>query len=472
MNDEELISLPATRLLAHYRSGSVSPSEYAQALVAHIERWEPHLHALYLYDPQRLLDAAAASTRRYLRGQPCGPLDGIPVTLKELIATEGDPIPQGSAAVPLVPAARDAPPAARMREAGAIVLAKTTVPDFGMLSSGLSSFHALTRNPWNLAMNPGGSSAGAAAAAAAGYGPLHVGTDIGGSVRLPAAWCGVFGFKPSLGRIPIDPYYTGRCAGPMSRHLEDIALAMQVLSRPDPRDATALPPADIDWTLRSIPLHGLRIGVQLDPGCGLQPEAEVCAAIMAAAREFERQGAQLVPVEPILTREMLDGIDRFWRAREWAEFLALPTERLQRVLPYIRAWGDSGALVSGAEAVLGFNQTFALRRAAAELFQQVDAVLAPTNQISQYPADWASPTNDPMRPFEHIAFTLPWNMGEQPALSVNCGFTAAGMPIGMQIVGPRLADAFVLNLAWTRQCWGQPDVPWPSPPRRSPAAAA
>jgi amidase len=427
MNKKELIDLSAVQLLAHYRSGRTSPSEYAQALAMHIACWEQHIHALYLYDEQRLLDAAAASTLRHRRGEPKGLLDGVPVTLKELIATEGDPIPQGSAANPLLPAPRDAPAAARMRESGAILLAKTTVPDFGMLSSGLSSFHPLTRNPWNLAMNPGGSSAG-------------------------------------LGRIPVDPYYTGRCAGPMARHLEDIALAMQVLSQPDWRDATSLPPEKIDWTLRTLLLDGLRIGVQLAPGCGLEPGDEVCNAVLLAAREFERHGATLVPVAPILTREMLDGIDKFWRAREWAEFMALPPERRELILPYIRDWGNSGAQVDGAEAVLGFNQTFALRRAAAELFQSVDALLAPTNQIAQYPADWASPTNDPMRPFEHIAFTLPWNMGEQPALSLNCGFTSSGMPIGMQIVGPRFADKFVLDLAWTRQSWGQQDIDWPRLP--------
>ncbi|MBF2938023.1 amidase, partial [Pseudomonas aeruginosa] len=146
---------------------------------------------------------------------------------------------------------------ALLREAGAIVLAKTTVPDFGMLSSGLSSFHGVTRNPWNLANNTGGSSSGAAAAAAAGYGPLHLGTDIGGSVRLPAGWCGLVGFKPSLGRIPIDPYYTGRCAGPMTRCMDDCLLLMRYLAQPDARDATSLPPEVLDWSAEPLSVRGL-----------------------------------------------------------------------------------------------------------------------------------------------------------------------------------------------------------------------
>jgi len=197
----DLHDLSTAQLLAQFTSRQLSPLDYYEHLLAHIGRWEPHIRALYAFDPQQVRLLARASTERWNKGAPNGPLDGIPVTVKELIATQGTPIPLGSAATALKPALQDAPPAARMREAGAIILAKTTVPDFGMLSSGLSSFHGITRNPWNTACNTGGSSSGAAAAAAAGYGPLHIGTDIGGSVRLPAAWCGLVGFKPTLGRI-------------------------------------------------------------------------------------------------------------------------------------------------------------------------------------------------------------------------------------------------------------------------------
>ena len=177
-------------------------------MLAHIERWEPHIQATYLLRPEAALAQARASEARWLRGEPKGALDGVPSTIKENIATEGDPTPLGTAAVELVPAAADAPPAARMREAGAVIVAKTTMPDYGMLSSGLSTFHPLSRNPWDVSKGPGGSSAGGGAAAAAGYGPLHIGTDIGGSLRLPASWCGIFSLKPSLGRIPICLLYT------------------------------------------------------------------------------------------------------------------------------------------------------------------------------------------------------------------------------------------------------------------------
>ncbi|MFM2279917.1 MAG: hypothetical protein RLZZ444_2148, partial [Pseudomonadota bacterium] len=185
-----------TELLEAYSAGAISPRDVMADVISRIEASEPHLHALWAFEPERALSEAAASEARWQRGEPVGPLDGIPMTIKENIATEGVPVPLGTAATALAPARRDAPPAARSREAGAIIFAKTTMPDYGMLSSGLSSFHALARNPWNTALNPGGSSAGAAAAGAAGYGPLHIGTDIGGSIRLPAGWCGLVGFKP------------------------------------------------------------------------------------------------------------------------------------------------------------------------------------------------------------------------------------------------------------------------------------
>src|SRR5262249_8624315 len=190
----------------------------------------------------------------------------VPATIKDNIATKGQPVPLGAASMPLVPAPVDAPPAARLREAGAVIFSKTTMPDYGMLSSGLSSFHPLTRNPWDLSKNPGGCSAGAAAGGGAGYGPFHLGSDIGGSVRLPAGWCGLVGLKPSLGRIPIDPPYVGRVAGPMTRNVDDAALMMSVLSRPDRRDGMSLPPDSINWRALEKSPRKLRVGLMLDPG--------------------------------------------------------------------------------------------------------------------------------------------------------------------------------------------------------------
>src|ERR1700716_4272877 len=200
-----LHDLSAVDLIAGFRARQFSPSEVLEDVIAHIAVWEPHIKALYAFDPDGARATAKASTERWQKDQPIGRLDGVPTTIKENIATKGVPVPLGAATAKLVPAVADAPPAARLREAGAVIFSKTTMPDYGMLSSGLSSFHPLTRNPWDLSKNPGGSSAGAGAAAAAGYGPLHLGTDIGGSVRLPACWCGLVPLKPSLGGISGDP---------------------------------------------------------------------------------------------------------------------------------------------------------------------------------------------------------------------------------------------------------------------------
>ncbi|MGH6631507.1 MAG: amidase, partial [Burkholderiales bacterium] len=307
----------AADLSAAYAARTLSPVEATQAVIAHIARWEPQLCALYAYEPERALADARASEVRWGRGEPLSPLDGVPLTIKENIATKGTPVPLGTAATEPIPEAEDAPPAARLAEAGCVLLAKTTMPDYGMLSSGLSTFHALARNPWDLSKNPGGSSAGAGAAAAAGYGPLHVGTDIGGSIRLPAGWCGVVGFKPSNGRVPIKPPYIGRVAGPMTRTVTDAALMMAALARPDWRDATSLPHQELAWSELALNVKGLRLGLLLDAGWGLAPSADILAAVQQAARLFEQAGATVVPMKPFLTAEMAEGINLFWRVCSW-----------------------------------------------------------------------------------------------------------------------------------------------------------
>jgi len=465
----ELQQLSAAELLALYAKREASPVEAARAVIAHIEAWEPQLRATYAFDPEGALAQAQASEARWLKGQPQGRLDGVPALLKENIATRGVPMPLGTAATELVPAAEDAPPAARLREAGAVLLGKSTMPDYGMLSSGLSSFHPLTRNPWDLSKNPGGSSAGAGAGAAAGYGPLHLGTDIGGSVRLPASWCGVFALKPSLGRIPIQPPYAGRVAGPMTRSVRDAALLMRELSRPDWRDTMSLPFQDIDWLQLDhdpgLRCRGLRIGLQMDAGWGLAVEPETAAAVQAAARAFEAAGAIVEPMGPFMTREMADGMDRFWRMRSWLDIGALPPERQRKVLPYIREWVSTGAGLTAAQVFHGYSQMGAMREAAVHACQRFDYVLSPVSPVPSYAAEWASPTNDPQRPFEHIAFTLPFNMSEQPSASINCGYTAAGLPIGLQITGHRHDDLGVLQVAAAWERLRPAQRPWPKPPR-------
>jgi aspartyl-tRNA(Asn)/glutamyl-tRNA(Gln) amidotransferase subunit A len=461
----ELHELSAVELLDLYQRKAASPVEATRAVLRHIERWEPSLCATWALDPDAALTMAEASQARWLKGAPLGPLDGVPVTIKENIATKGVAVPLGTAATTLVPAERDAPPAARLREAGAVILGKTTMPDYGMLSSGLSSFHKLARNPWDLSKNPGGSSAGAAAAAAAGYGPLHLGTDIGGSVRLPAGWCGIYTLKPSLGRIPIYPPYAGRVAGPMTRTVADTALMMGVLSRPDARDTMSLPHQAIDWDKLALDVRGLKLGLLMDAGWGAPVEPEVRAAVEAAARTFEAAGATVTPIEPFMTRDVADGMDRFWRCRAWMDISALPAERRAKVLPYILEWARGGEGLSGEQVFHGYSQMGVMREAAVAACAPFDFVLSPTSPMPAYAAELPGPTNDPARPFEHIAYTLPFNMSEQPAASINCGYTSAGLPIGLQIIGARHDDLGVLRLSHAWEQLRPAQRPWPSPPK-------
>jgi aspartyl-tRNA(Asn)/glutamyl-tRNA(Gln) amidotransferase subunit A len=468
--EEEITSLhdlSATDLIAGYRAKQFSPSEVLEEVIEHVAAWEPHIKALYLFDPDSARAAAKASTDRWQRGEPAGTLDGIPVTIKDNIATKGQPVPLGAASVKLVPAEKDAPPAARLRESGAIIFAKTTMPDYGMLSSGLSSFHPLTRNPWDLSKNAGGSSSGAGAAGAAGYGPLHLGTDIGGSVRLPASWCGLVALKPSFGRVPVDPPYVGRVAGPMTRTVDDAALMMCVLSKPDRRDGTSLPAdSSIHWKALDKSPRKLRLGLMLDPGAGQPLESEVRSVAVKAAKAFESAGAVVTEVDGILTREMLDGLDNFWRARMWDDLSKLSPEERGKTLPYIHKWAEAAARLSGVDVVRGFNATMAIRAAAAKLFCDLDYVISPVSPVVNFPAEFAAPVNDPDKPFEHIAYTVPWNMSENPAISINGGYDAKGFPIGVQIVGRRFDDLGVLGMAKTFEGLRGPQRPWPSPPKK------
>lgn len=462
-----LHELSAHELIDGYGRGEFSPVEVVRSVLNHIGRWEPSLKATYLLRPELAMQQAHASEARWQRSKPMGSLDGVPVTIKDNIATAGDATPLGTAASELKPATSDAPPAARLREAGAVMLCKTTMPDYGMLSSSLSSFHPLTRNPWDLSKTPGGSSAGAGAAGAAGYGPLHIGTDIGGSVRLPAGWCGLFTLKPSLGRIPIDPPFTGRAAGPMTRSVADAALMMQELAKPDARDSMSLPFQAINWAQFDAGpevLKGLKIGLLLDAGCGLPVEPEIKAAVLRAASAFEKAGAFVQLMTPFFTPTMLRGLDYFWRMRSHLDLAALLPERKARVLPYIVQWADSASHLSGAEVFAAASQSHLTRLATVAGCSSFDYVISPTSPVSAFAAELPSPTNDPLHGLEHIAFTVPFNMSEQPAASINCGYTRDGLPIGLQIAGQRFDDLGVLRVSRAFELIRDMQRPWPKPP--------
>lgn len=420
---------------------------------------------MYRVDADGALEQARDAQERWRSGKPRSSLDGVPVTIKENIYTRGDPAPIGTRANDdAPPQAADAPAAARLREAGCVILGKTSMPDYGMLSSGLSSLHGVTRNPWRLDRNTSGSSSGAGAAAAAGYGPLHIGTDIGGSVRLPATHCGIFALKPSLGRIPVYPPFMGRVAGPMTRTVEESALLMNILSRPDPRDFMSLPYQESDFsTSKGLDARGLRIGFLPDMKVGLPVNAETAAAARAAARALERAGAAVEEIGSFLTPEMLDGMCRFFEARSYNDFMQLPETRQQKVLPFIAEWCTwRAARFTGRDVMNAYASVMAMREAAIAAAQRFDYVLSPTSPILAYEAESAAPGNDPRNALPHIAFTVPYNMSEQPAASVNWGYSADGLPIGVQVIGRRFDDAGVLRLSALIEKLRPPQQPWPS----------
>jgi aspartyl-tRNA(Asn)/glutamyl-tRNA(Gln) amidotransferase subunit A len=457
-----LADLSAVELVTAYKSKELSPVDVTEAVIERIEAYEPSLHAMWAFDPKAAREAAKQSESRWMQSDPSGEIDGVPLTIKENIATKGTAVPLGCLASDMTPAAKDAPAAARTREAGGVILGKTTMPDLGMLSSGLSSFHELARNPWNLDTNPGGSSAGAGSAAAAGYGPLHIGTDIGGSIRLPAGWCGVVGLKPSFGRIPLDPAFLGRVAGPMTRTVADSALYMSVLSKPDRRDGMSLPYQELPWMDLNIDLKGKKIGLWLEAGFGEPVQPQVKAAVEAAAKLFADAGAIVEPVAPFLNRTMIDGLDRFWRARSWSEVSKMSRENQEKILPYIFAWTETAKELDGMEVYTGFAQMDAMRHACLKASENFDFIISPTSPMPTYPAHWASPVNDPQKPFEHISFTVAMNMSEQPAISVNCGYTTDGLPIGLQIFGQRFDDLGVLRVAKAYEDMRPTQKPWPT----------
>ncbi len=462
-----LHELGAAEISRRFARGELSPVEIARACLARIAAWEPKLNAMYRLDPEGALAQARASEARWRAGRALSKLDGVPVTIKENIHTKGDPAPIGTRAnEDAPPQAADAPAAARAREAGCTLLGKTTMPDYGMLSSGLSSFHGVTRNPWRLDRNTSGSSSGAGAAAAAGYAPLHVGTDIGGSVRLPATHCGIFALKPSLGRIPVYPPYLGRVAGPMTRSVEDAALLLNVLAKPDARDFMSLPFQDIDYTaaLDHLDVQGMKIGFLPDMKCGLPVQGEVRAAAEGAAQALASAGAIVEEMPSFLTAEMLDGVARFFEARSYNDFMALPAARQQKVLPFIAEWCTwRAARFTGRDVMQAYGTVMAMREAAVAACAPYDYVLSPTSPILPYEAEAAAPGNDPRNALPHIAFTVAYNMSEQPAASTNWTFSADGLPVGVQLAGRRFDDAGVLRLSRLVEKLRPAQRAWPAP---------
>jgi len=459
--------LTATELVAAYAAGSLSPVDVLHDVADVIEAREPELNAFWKLDLEAAATAARASEQRWRRGEPVGPLDGVPVTVKENLGRAGVPMPAGNAGVEPVVPIRSSPVVERVEESGGVILGSTVMPDWGMLSSGVSSLHGITRSPWDPALTTGGSSSGAGAAAAGGYGPLHVGTDIGGSIRLPGTWLGLTTLKPSAGRVPLDTPYLGRVAGPITRSAGDAALLLSVISRPDPRDWTSLPPIDLGTALppETLDVRGLRVGLHLDAGCGLPLDPEVRDAVEAAARVFAAAGADVAPLGPFMTPQMLRDLDEFWRVRSLTDFDALTPEARERVLPFIQRWVLAVRGVDGSSVLRDYASIMALQQVTVAATEAFDLVLSPVAPVTAFPAEWPMPWGEDDNGMAHIGFTAPYNMSGQPAASVNCGFTADGRTIGLQVSGRRFDDVGVLRAVdWYERHRGEAATPrWPIP---------
>lgn len=455
-----LASRTSAELSQAYAEG-LDPREVAEAVIERVQEREPVLNALYLFDPEQVRADAAASARRWAAGAPLSRWDGVPATVKENVWRKGRPAPSGTALPepPLAPS--NAPIVDRLEEAGVVIVGSTTMPDWGMLSSGVSSLHGISRNAWDPTLTTGGSSAGAGAAAAAGYGPWHVGTDIGGSIRLPGSWAGLATLKPSDGLVPLHAPYKGRVAGPMARSVAELQAMMSVIATPDPRDYLSRAYSPMNWAARLAEPSRLRVAVQREAGSGAPVEPDVAAAFERAVGLFAGAGARLEEIAPFMPAEALAGLDGFWRTRSWNDLQALPPEQQELVLPYIARWARGGAQYDGAATIRNFDRQAQIAQVTRAATDGFDLVLSPVAPMAAFPAERPMPIDDPDQPMAHISFTLPYNMSGQPAATVNCGFTADGRTIGLQIAGPIGADDAVLAAAaWFESVREQATPDW------------
>jgi len=438
-------------LIALYRSGETYPTEVMGAILARIENLNPKLNAFCFLDREGAQRAAAESTARWLAGAPQGPLDGVPVSIKDLIVTRGMPTRRGSLTVdPAGPWNDDAPLVARLRAAGAILFGKTTTPEFGWKGVTESPLTGVTRNPWNPEMTSGGSSGGAGAQVASGMGPMGFGTDGGGSIRIPASFCGIVGFKPSYGRIPLwpaSPVGTLAHAGPMTRTVADAALLMSVVSGPHALDWTALPAAETPWT-RELEggIRGRRIA--FSPALGsARVHPEVAAAVAAAVHAFEEAGATVENAEPDVSGAQAS-IETLWNVGCYGAQRRMTPEQLDKLEPALRDVGRAGAAVS-LDALLTAQETRSSLASRLHAFhRRFDLLVSPAMPSTAFPVGSNLPLREDGQPDRDWSpFTYPFNLSQQPCVSVPCGFASTGLPIGLQIVGPPHADMLVLQAA-------------------------
>lgn len=447
---DDLTRLPATQLLEGYSRKAFSPSEVMDAVIARLERLETKLNAFCFLDLEGARAAAAASSDRYAKGAPQGRLDGVPATVKDVMLAKGWPTLRGSRTVdPGQPWTFDSPGVASMRDAGAIYFGKTATPEFGWKGVTDSPLSGITRNPWDLSKTPGGSSGGAGAAAAACLGPLHFGSDGGGSIRIPAGFTGVVGHKPCFGRVPAypsSPFATLAHIGPIARTTADAALMLAVISQPDARDWQALPHDPIDYPAElGGTLAGLKIAFSPALG-GAEVDPEIAASVAAAAKRFAELGAAVEEAEPDLPD--CGPIFRILWSSGAAQLLRSLSEEQKALLdPGFARMAAEGARVTLYDYLSARSAREEVGRRLSLFHRDHDLLLTPTLPLPAFEAGSECPAGGAGSWIDWTPFSYPFNLSQQPAISVPCGLTEAGLPVGLQIVGGRYDDRLVLKAA-------------------------
>jgi aspartyl-tRNA(Asn)/glutamyl-tRNA(Gln) amidotransferase subunit A len=444
-----LARMAVADLLAGYKGGEVSPVEATTAALDAIATYDGVVNAFVLVDEEGALAAARKSESRWRSGQPSGPVDGVPTSIKDIFYTQGWPTLRGTRLIDEEqPWPHDAPVVARLREAGTVFLGKTTTPEFAWKGVTDSLRHGATGNPWDPALTAGGSSGGSAAAVSLGMGSWSVGTDGGGSVRIPASFTGTVAMKPTYGLIPLwpaSPFGTLSHAGPMTRSVRDAALMMDVLTRPDPRDWSAMPTPTtsfLDGLDQGI--AGVRIAFSPDLGFASN-DPEVDRAVRAAVSVLEDAGAHVEEVDPGFT-DPVEAFHVLWFCAAAKALEQYGPEALEQVDPGLRAAAEKGAVYSASDYLDASATRMELGHRMGMFHRDHDLLVTPTMPIVAFAIGQDAPDGWPSQDWTSwTPYTYPFNLTQQPALSVPCGFTEAGLPVGLQVVGPRHADGLVLR---------------------------
>jgi aspartyl-tRNA(Asn)/glutamyl-tRNA(Gln) amidotransferase subunit A len=488
----DLTALTASELTAGYATGDFSPVEAVKATLERAEEIQPAVNAFTLLDPGDAHRRARESEERWRRGEPAGPVDGVPVTVKDILLLRGHPTLRGSSAVdPSGPWEEDAPAVARLREAGAVFLGKTTTPEFGWKGVTDCPPHGATGNPYAPARTAGGSSGGSAAAVALGAGPLSLGTDGGGSVRIPAAFCGIFALKPTYGRVPLYPasaFGTLAHVGPMTRDAADAALLLDVIGQPDPRDWSHLgdlPPgpggpgryphagvfrsALAEGAAAVEAVRGLKVAYSPALGFGDEPWArpapEVASAVRGAVEVLARLGAEVTETDPPLppVAELREAFHTLWFAGAARVTQHFDADQRAVLDPGLREVCEAGARYTALDYLAAVDVRMAAGRAMGVFHTSYDLLVTPALPITAFGLGREVPAGSGMRRWtEWTPYTYPFNLTQQPACSLPCGVDANGLPIGLQLVAARHGDATVLRAAHALYAAGAARVPAPT----------